>query len=96
MTQRLAVIAVSCAGLVLLAGCSRVYHIQIQSDTCWSGTVNDDQNISDCGSSNYKVEGKLTCVKIEKLSVDGYLRLRVDGGQWAETTESHGLIQVCQ
>jgi hypothetical protein len=94
--KRLVVAAALCLALVPLAGCSRTYHIQIQSDTCWEGLVNGDQFLSDCGDSNYKVVGKLTCMRVSKITANGYLRMRVDGGPWAETTQDHGVLQICQ
>ena len=89
------VVLVSAAGLAF-AGCSKTYHIQIQSDTCWEGDVDGDEYFTDCGDSNYKVIGTLTCVELTKTTSNGYLRMRVDGGPWAQTTDPYGRVQICK
>ena len=84
-------------GLVAFAaaGCSPRHRIQVESDTCWTGTVNNDQFIDDCGNSSYKVIGTLRCVKIEKKTTYGYLRIRIDDHPWADTVDQYGIIQAC-
>jgi hypothetical protein len=81
---------------VLLGGCSKKYQIEIESDTCWTGSVNNDQSITDCGNSRYKVVGALRCVRLTKTTANGYLRVRIDGRPWAETTEANGTVQACE
>ncbi|MFN8589586.1 MAG: hypothetical protein U0704_17500 [Candidatus Eisenbacteria bacterium] len=76
-------------------GCSKRYRVEIQSDTCWDGLVNNDQSIYGCGNSSYKVIGKLSCVKIQKRTNDGYIRVRIDGRAWSEETAPLGVVQVC-
>lgn len=88
-------------GAALLAalaggGCSKRYRIEIQSDTCWNGVIDEGQTIFDCGNSSYKVIGQLQCVRVQKSTADGYLRVRIDGGPWAETTAPAGIVQVCR
>ena len=85
------------AALLLVAGtgCSKRYKVEIQSDTCWDGLVNNDQNISGCGNSSYKVIGTLGCVRIQKRTVAGYIRVRIDGRAWSEETAALGVVQVC-
>jgi hypothetical protein len=85
------------AGALLAAssGCSKRYRIEIQSDTCWDGLVNNDQNISGCGNSSYKVIGKLGCVRLQKRTNQGYIRIRIDGRAWSEETAPLGVVQVC-
>lgn len=88
-------------GAALLAafasgGCSKRYRIEIQSDTCWNGVIDEGQTIFDCGNSSYKVIGQLKCVRVQKSTAEGFLRVRIDGGPWAETTESLGIVQVCR
>jgi len=77
-------------------GCSKNHRVEIQSDTCWDGIINGQQNISGCGDQNYKIIGELGCARIQKQTAIGYLRLRVDGGAWTETTEQFGLLQTCR
>ena len=85
------------AALLLVAGtgCSKRYKVEIQSDTCWDGLVNNDQAITGCGNSSYKVIGSLACVRIQKRTVNGYIRVRIDGRAWSEQSESFGVVQVC-
>jgi len=84
------------AGLVLAAaGCSPRHEIHIESDTCWQGTVNGDQYISDCGNANYKVIGTLHCVKLQKNTPTGSLRVRIDDNPWISTAGDFGQIQAC-
>lgn len=77
-------------------GCSKRYRIEVQSDTCWNGVIDEGQTIFDCGNSSYKVIGQLKCVRVQKSTADGYLRVRIDGGPWAETTDPLGIVQVCR
>ncbi len=79
-----------------LSGCKRDHRVEIQSDTCWDGRVNGDAGISGCNYKSYRIVGKMGCVKVQKQSVNGFLRLRVDGGAWSETSEPFGLVQICQ
>ncbi len=89
------------AALLLLVvfagvGCSKNHRIEIQSDTCWDGIVNEQQNINGCNNKNYKIVGELGCVRVQKQTGIGYLRVRVDGGAWSETSEQFGLLQICR
>ena len=87
-----AVLAAALAG----GGCSKRYRIEIQSDTCWDGVIDDGQTIFDCGNSSYKVIGALKCVRVQKRTTNGYVRVRIDGGPWGETTDPLGVVQVCR
>ena len=87
-----AVLAVSFAA----GGCSKRYRIEIQSDTCWDGVIDEGQTIFDCGNSSYKVIGALRCVRVQKKTNEGYVRVRIDGGPWGETTAPLGIVQVCR
>ncbi len=82
--------------LIGAAGCSKHHRIEIQSDTCWDGIINSQQNINGCRNKNYKIIGDLGCVRIQKQTAVGYLRVRVDSGAWSETSEQFGLLQICQ
>jgi hypothetical protein len=88
-------ILLSCAALAAASGCSKQHKIQIESDTCWYGLVNREQAVTDCGNSSYKILGALGCVRIQKQTANGYLRVRIDTGPWAQTTDSYGIVQVC-
>ena len=77
-------------------GCSKRYRIEIQSDTCWSGVIDDGQAFFDCGNASYKVVGPMRCVRVQKQTTTGYLRVRIDGGAWTETTGSETFVQVCR
>lgn len=79
-----------------VGGCSKDHHIEIQSDTCWDGQVNEQRGISGCQNKRYRIIGELGCVRVQKQSANGYVRLRLDDGPWNETSEPFGLVQSCQ
>jgi hypothetical protein len=93
--NRLALIAMLLVLLAALTGCSQRHKIEIQSDVCWDAVINGDQHLNDCGNVSYKVTGKLNCIVVQKQTANGYLRVRIDGRAWTETTEQFGLLQVC-
>ena len=88
------------AALLLAAlatgGCSKRYHIEIQSDTCWSGVIDDGASFFDCGNASYKVVGPMRCVRVQKQTATGYVRVRIDGGTWVETTDTQTFVQACR
>lgn len=96
--MKLRLLALALLGLLFVpaAGCSKRYRIEIQSDVCWYGTVNDNQGISGCGNVTYKVVGRLGCVRIQKSGGAGYVRVRIDDGPWVDSSDVNGLVQVCQ
>ena len=91
-----------CAALVVLVvlvasgGCSKRYRIQIESDTCWEGSVDNTQGISGCGNSSYKVIGPMRCVGVHKSTPNGFLHVRIDNGPWSTTTDPYGDIEACE
>jgi hypothetical protein len=58
--------------------------------------VDNSNGISGCGNSTYKVVGPMRCVVLSKTSPQGYLRVRIESGPWAETSDSYGSVEVCQ
>ena len=96
MKARVALIGLLALGLASTGACSKRFRIEVQSDVCWAGKIDNDQIINDCGNATYKVVGSLSCVKLQKQSVSGYLRVRVDGGPWSETTDPSGIVQACR
>lgn len=84
------------AAMLAAGGCSKRYRIEIQSDTCWNGSIDGSQAFFECGNTSYKVVGALDCVRVQKTSSEGYVRVRIDGGPWAETSEPLGVVQVCR
>lgn len=78
------------------SGCSKRYRVQVESDTCWDGVIDEGQAIYDCGNATYKVIGTMKCVRVQKKTNAGYVRVRIDGGPWAETTDPLGIVQVCR
>lgn len=89
-------LAAALAAALAAGGCSKRYRIEIQSDTCWNGVIDEGQTIFDCGNSSYKVVGAMKCVRVQKATNEGYVRVRIDGGPWAETTAPLGVVQVCR
>ena len=95
MRKRFAVLLLLCATLLAADGCSKTHKVEIESDTCWTGTVNYELSISDCGNATYKIVGRLQCVRLTRSTASGYLRVRIDNRPWAETTPSITQVQVC-
>jgi hypothetical protein len=93
--KRSSLLVLLCVLLAGAAGCSKRHHIQIESDTCWTGTVNGDQYINDCGSTTYTVVGTLRCVKVRRTTPGGTLRLRVDDHPWVSSEDQYGIVQAC-
>ncbi len=81
--------------LALGSGCSKESRIQIESDTCWEGFVDGQARLADCGDKSYRVVGPFDCVTVSKQTVNGTLRLRIEGGGWIETSEPLGSLTIC-
>ena len=96
MNKRILWLALAGLLLVATAGCSKRYTVEVQSDTCWSAVFDNQQTVDDCGNAKYDVIGTLTCVRVQKTTVIGTLRVRIDSGPWAETTDTLGIVQVCR
>jgi len=94
--KRVLCIVVMAAIAIAAFGCSRRSTVDVQSDTCWTVTFDNQQSAQDCGNVQYKVIGPLTCVQVRKASVGGTVRVRINSGPWAVTTDSMGVAQVCQ
>jgi len=96
LPRSLAVLALAAfAALAVLGGCSKRETITIESDTCWNGVVNADAGITGCGNASYTVKGRLDCVQVTRTTSNGFVRIRIDGRPWAETTSSVPTLKVC-
>ncbi len=95
MTRRIALL-LACVALAAAAGCSKRHTIHIESNTCWSGSVNGDQNINDCGNATYKVIGTLRCVRVKVNTTTGFVRVQIDDHPWANTPDAYGVVQACE
>jgi hypothetical protein len=93
--MRFPLLVLLCLVLAVAAGCSKRHRIQIETDTCWNGNVNGDQNINGCGNTSYRIIGTLRCVRVQKETSTGYLRLRIDERAWVDTPDQFGFVQVC-
>lgn len=93
---RILLLAAVLAAAFASGGCSKRYRVEIQSDTCWDGVIDEGQTVFDCGNVSYKVVGALHCVRVQKRTDTGYVRVRIDGGAWAETSDPLGIVQVCR
>ena len=95
----LALLAGALVPLVIAAtSCSGKHRFEIQSNTCWIMSV-DKQNLSvatDCGNANFSVSGVIYCVRVLMLSDTGYVRVRIDGGPWAEAVGPPGIAETCR
>lgn len=75
-------------------GCSKKYRIHVESDTCWQGSINRDMFLDDCRNAEFEVKGKLTEVQLTKKTADGTLKLWIDDGRPAETSDPFGTVIV--
>lgn len=90
-------LAAAALAALLAAGCSKDHKIEIQSDTCWDGSVDGTQLLYNvCGNASYTVAGSMKCARVTKKTNAGYLRVRVDSGPWAETSDPLGTAQACK
>jgi hypothetical protein len=79
-------------------GCAKRYKIEVESNTCWTWSA-DGQGSTvsrDCGNARYRVAGKIDCVTITNSTDTGYVRIRIDGGPWAESTAPQGSAKACR
>ncbi len=85
------------AALAMVAcGCSKT-RLEVESNTCWDGLINDQVHIHACGNANYDVTSGFNCAVLQKQTTMGYLRARIKKRQvWIETTAEYGLIRVCK
>lgn len=96
MFRRFCSLALFALVLAAGSGCAKKSRIEVQSDTCWDGFVDNQARLEACGNQNYEVLGTITCVSLRKQTQNGYLRVRIEGGPWAETTEPNGTASVCR
>ena len=96
MRKRILSVVLIVALAAVAYGCSRRSTVQIESNTCWTAQFDNQQSTQDCGNVTYKVIGPLNCVEVRKSSVNGTVRVRIDNGPWAETSDSLGVVQVCR
>jgi hypothetical protein len=88
---------ISLTALVLAAtgGCSKRHRVLVESNTCWNGDINGDQNINGCGNSTYRVTGPLRCVRVYITTTNGFVHVRIDDQPWATTPDQYGVVQAC-
>jgi hypothetical protein len=88
-------ILLCCLVLVTTAGCSKRHRVYVESNACWVGTINSDQNINGCGNATYRIIGPLHCVRVTKTSLSGSVRVRIDDQPWASTPDQYDVVQAC-
>jgi hypothetical protein len=42
------------------------------------------------------VAGTIHCVRVTNQADTGYVRVRIDGGPWSESTNAHGTAIACR
>lgn len=94
MIRRLALVVALSVVAFAATGCSKKYKIIVESDTCWRGQINRDLTLDDCDNRAYEVKGKLTEVSLSKTTPNGFLRVRIDDGRPAETSDPFGTVTV--
>jgi hypothetical protein len=93
---RLIPILLLCLALAATTGCSKRHRVYIESNGCWSGNINGDQNIYDCGNATYRIVGPLHCVRVSLTSsTTAYLRVKIDDGAWVSNPDQYGIVQTC-
>jgi len=97
---RVALIAVSLALAIaaFAGGCAKRHRIEIQSDTCWTSTVDNfgSATTNDCGNARFRVAGDIRCARITNITDHGFVRIRIDDGPWAESTAPLGSAEACR
>ena len=83
---------VLCALLLVACGCSK--KVEVQSDGCYHGTVGG-QWIDACGNKTYKLDGDPKCAVFVRKDDGTFLRARIKGGRWQETTTPFDSVTVC-
>ncbi len=82
--------------LALAAGGCGKTRLDIQSDTCWDGWVNQTINVHGCGNKSYDITSGFKCAEVSKTTPNGYLRVRIKKrAVWVETTDPYGTVRVC-
>lgn len=94
--RRTPFLAVLALLLAASSGCSTQTRFEVQSDTCWDGFVDRQGRLAECGDKSYRVVGTIQCVQVQKQTQNGYLRVRIEGRSWVETTEPFGSVSVCR
>ena len=91
------------AGLAVLtalaaSGCAKNHKIAIESNTCWIAKIDRQAAATseDCGNANFRVAGDIHCVVLTNLTDTGYVRVRIDEGQWVESTAPRGTAETCR
>lgn len=95
MLRRFGITALLLLALALTTGCSAKTKFFVESDTSWTGTINGAGTISGNGNATYKVVGKIDCIVVTKATVPGYVRVRIDGHPWYETSDPMGVVTAC-
>ncbi len=77
-------------------GCSKT-RLEVESNTCWDGLINDQVRLNGCGNKTYDITSGFKCAVLQKQTTVGYLRARIKSRQvWIETTDEYGIIRVCK
>lgn len=79
-------------------GCAKRHRIEFVSNTCYIWSVDGQGSTvsNDCGTASYRVAGDVHCVRATNITDTGYVRVRIDGGAWAETTAPRGSVETCR
>jgi hypothetical protein len=78
-----------------VGGCGHA-RLEVESDTCWDGLINNNIRLSGCGNKKYDVTSGYKCAVLQKQTTRGYLRARLTKRKvWIETSDEFGLITVC-
>jgi hypothetical protein len=80
------------------AGCAKNHRIAIESNTCWLAKIDRQAAATseDCGNATFRVAGDIHCVVLTNLTDTGYVRVRIDEGQWLESTAPRGSVETCR
>lgn len=103
MKPRILALLIAAAVVAVIAvagsGCmGNDHHVQIESNSCWLVIFDRSSDAVDvqCGRGNYRVAGTIHCVRVTNQADTGYVRVRIDGGPWSESTNAHGTAIACR
>lgn len=68
----------------------------VTSDTSWSGSF-DGRTVDGRGNQTVKLGGGsgTKCASVQKSTVQGFLTVKIDGGEEKTTTAAFGVVTVC-
>lgn len=95
--QRAVTAGVLTLSLIGSGGCSLMKtDAHVFSDTAWSGSF-DGRTVDGTGDQTIALGGGTgsKCASVQKQTREGYLRVKIDGGEELSTAAAYGVVTVC-